>query len=154
LLGNLSNWLNQQYIEMPFDDGVNQLGQALSLFNDRVSFVMQDDEFGKRLGLFAAGGRAIVAPYILKNLRIDLQSRALQWISQNQPDYTIAEASLLEKTLQKDVIDEKYIARGWITSGSVKISVTAGSNFTALGEIEVPTPKALWRVESEMTETV
>lgn len=154
MLGNLANWLNQQYITMPFDDGVNSLGDALNLFNERVSFVLNDDEFGKRLGLFAAGGRAIVAPYILKNLRIDMQSRALQWISQNQPDYTIAEASLLESTLQKEVIEQKYIARGWIVSGSVKISVTPGSNFTALGEIEVPQPKALWRVESQMTETV
>lgn len=153
MLSNLSNWKNQQYIQMPLNDGVDSLGAALNLFNDRVSFVMNDDEFGNRLGLFAAGGRAIVAPYILKNLRIDMQSRSLQWISQNQPQYTIAEAALLEKTLQKEVID-LYISRRWITSGSVSIAVTAGSNFTARGEISVPTPKALWRVESEMTETV
>lgn len=154
LLGNLANWKNQQYIQMPFDDGVNELGQARSLFNERISFVANSTEFGRRLGMFAAGKRAIVAPYILKNLRIDLQSRALQWISQNQPDYTVAEASLLESTLQKDVIDGKYIAQGLIVSGSVKVSVIPGSNFTARSEIEVPQPKAMWQVESQMTETV
>jgi hypothetical protein len=92
-LSNQVNWLNQQYIEMPFDDEVSTLGAAESLFDDKVSFVIQDEEFGNRLGLFCAGGKAIVAPYILKNLRIDMQSKALQWIASNQPQYTIKEAA-------------------------------------------------------------
>jgi hypothetical protein len=114
LLSNLSDWNNQQYITMPVNDGVDELGEAISLFDNKVSFVMQDDEFGKRLGLFAAGNRAIVAPYIIKNLMIDLQSRALNWISGNQPSYTLKEAALLETRLQEDVINS-YILRGWIT---------------------------------------
>ena len=118
LLSNLVNWKNQQYIEMPFDDDVDELGEAVSLFDDKVSFVINDTEYGNRLGLFAAGAKAIVAPYILKNLRIDLQSAALQWIASNQPQFTIKEATLLEARLQEDVINS-YITRGWIESGTI-----------------------------------
>lgn len=151
LLSNLVNWKNQQYIEMPFNDDVDELGEAVSLFDDKVSFVINDDEFGNRLALFVAGGKAIVAPYILKNLRIDMQSRALQWIALNQPQYTIKEATLLETRIQEDVINA-YVERGWIESGEIAITLQQ-QNFVASGEIEVPTPKALWRVVNEMTET-
>jgi len=138
---------------MPFSDDIDELGEAESLFDDKVSFVISDSEFGKRLALFAVGGKAIVAPYILKNLRIDLQSRALQWISENQPQYTKKEAALLETRLQEDVINEDYVNRDLIESGKVEISLV-NSNFVANGTIIVAEPKGLWRVESEMTQTV
>jgi len=148
-----TNWRNQQYVTMPFSDDIDELGEAESLFDDKVSFVISDSEFGKRLALFAVGGKAIVAPYILKNLRIDLQSRALQWISENQPQYTKKEAALLETRLQEDVINEDYVNRDLIESGKVEISLV-NSNFVANGTIIVAEPKGLWRVESEMTQTV
>lgn len=153
LLSNSSNWLNQQYITMPFDDEIETLGAANSLFDDKVSFVISDDEFGKRLGLFAVGGKAIVAPYILKNLRIDLQSASLSWISGNQPQYTLKEASLLETRLQQDVINEDYIERGLIEAGIVQITLV-NENFVATGAINVSEPKALWRVFNEMRQTL
>lgn len=147
-----TNWSNQQYIAMPFNDDVDELGNAESLFEQRISFVIHDDEFGNRLAFLCAGGKAIIAPYILKNLRVDMQSRALQWISQNKPQYTLKEAALLETRLQEDVINS-YIARSLIVSGSVEITLVE-QNFQANGAIEVPEPKALWRVVSEMVETV
>ncbi len=152
LLSNLSDWLNQQYITMPFDDGVDVLGDATTLFDDKVSFALNDDEFGNRLALFAAGGKAIIAPYILKNLSVDLQSRSLQWISGNEPQYTKKEAALLETRLQEDVVN-LYVSRRWIESGTVEITLEE-QNFVATGDIEVPQPKALWRVFSELRETV
>lgn len=151
LLSNLSNWRNQQYISMPVNDDIDDLGEANGYFDDKVSFVLNDTQYGNRLGLFAVGGKAIVAPYILKNLRVDLQSRALNWIASNQPQYTLKEASLLETRLQEDVIN-LYISLGWITEGTVTISLVQG-NFVANGEITVPEPKALWRIYGEMVET-
>jgi hypothetical protein len=154
MLANASDWLNQQYIQMPFNDGVEELGEALSLFNDKVSFVINDEEFNNRLSLFTCGGVAIAAPYIKKNLCIDLQSRALQWISANQPQYTVKEAALLETRLEEDVINDYVLNKGWIESGNVEITISPTGNFTATGSIEIPQPKALWRVESELRETV
>lgn len=152
LLANQSNWLNQQYIPMPKNDGVDTLGQANALFDDKVSFVLNDDEYANRLALFACGGKAIAAPYILKNFCIDLQSRALQWIALNQPQYTVKNASLLESALIEDVLVRKYIARNWIEGGTISISLVE-DNFVANGEIEVPEPRALWRVFNELRAT-
>ncbi len=152
LLSNQTNWNNQQYIPMPYNDDVDELGEAESLFDDKVSFVIHDDEFSNRLGLFAAGHRAIVAPYIVKNLIIDMQSAALSWISGNQPQYTKKNAALLETRLQEDVINA-YILRGWIEAGIVEISLEQ-DNFVAAGDINVAEPKALWRVFSELRQTL
>jgi hypothetical protein len=153
LLSNRSGWLNQQYITMPLNDGIETLGQAESLFDSKVSFVISDDEFGNRLALFAAGEKAVVEPYILKNLRVDLQSAGLSWISANQPSYTKKEAALLETRLQEDVINAKYIALNWIEAGIVQITLVE-SNFVANGSINVAEPKALWRVFNEMRQTL
>lgn len=149
MLSNALTWRNQQYITMPLNDGVSTLGQAESLFDDKVSFVMNDTQYGNRLGLFAVGGKAIVAPYIIKNLQIDMQSEALQFISGNQPAYTKVNATLLENALTKVI--QSYIDRQLIEDGSVQIKLEQG-NFVASGYINVTEPKALWRVFAEITQ--
>lgn len=151
MLSNLSQWRNQQYITMPFADDVASLGAANAYFDDKVSFVIQDSEYGNRLGLFAAGGKAIVAPYIKKNLELDLQSAALTYISGNQPQYTKKQAALLEDELQKVI--QSYIDREWIESGTVEIQLIQ-SNFIATGNINISEPKALWRIFAEMRQTL
>lgn len=151
LLSNITNWSNQQLIDMPLDDEIDELGEAVSLFDERVSFALQDDEFGKRLGFFVAGKRAIVAPYIFKNFKIDLQSRAVQWIATNQPDYTVKDATLLEAALIDDVATP-YIEKGWLTEATIVIKADQG-NFIASGQITAPNPKALWRVANQFTES-
>lgn len=152
LLSNAANWTNLQYIPMPVDDGIDTLGEANSMYDDRVSFAINDDEFGKRLGFFVAGGKAIAAPYIEKNLRVDLQSAALTWISANQPSYTVVEASLLETRLQEDVINVMYIQppRKWISAGVVSITLVE-TNFIGSADIDIAEPKALWRLAGQMT---
>lgn len=151
LLSNSLSWKNQQYITMPFDDEIDTLGEAESLFDDKISFALNDDEFGKRLALFACGSKAITAPYILRNLEIDLQSAALTYVSANNPDYTLTEAALIEDECQK-VINEDYIATKLVSSGKIVITLEE-DNFVAAGRITVPTPKALWRIAGEMTQT-
>lgn len=153
LLSNPSAWLNQQYIPMPFNDGVDLLGEANALFDDRISFVLNDTEFGNRLAFFVAGGKAIVAPYIKKNLSIDLQSQTLNWISANQPQYTLVNASLLESNLQEKVIQQKYIDTKMITDGVVEISLV-NDNFVATGEVNITEPKAFWRVFGNLRSTL
>lgn len=151
MLSNALNWRNQQYIQMPVADDTDTLGEANALFDDKVNFVLSDDEFGNRLGLFAAGGKAIVSPYIKRNLELDFQSAALSYISGNQPAYTNTQAALLEDEL-KNVI-QSYIDREWITAGTVSIVLDQG-NFVASGEINISEPKALWRIFAEMRQTL
>jgi hypothetical protein len=159
LLSNTLDWKNQQYITMPFADDADILGDAEALFDDKISFVISDDEFGNRLALLACGGKSIVAPYIIRNLEIDLQSKGLQYISANQPAYTLTQAALLEDELQK-VIDGDglengnpgYVGKGWITEGTVRITLEE-DNFVAAGRIAVPTPRSLWRIDGQLTQS-
>lgn len=151
LLANSLSWLNQQYITMPLADDVDTLGAANALFDDKISFVIDDSQFGKRLGLFACGGKAIVAPYITRNLEIDLQSAALSYISGNQPAYTRTQAALIEDELQKVV--DGYVERQWIEDGVVEVKLEQ-ANFVASGYINTAEPKALWRIFGEIRQTL
>lgn len=151
LLSNRLAWNNQQYISMPLADDVDSLGAANVLFDDKISFVISDAEFGNRLGLFTAGGKAIIAPYVTRNLEIDLQSRALSYVSGNQPGYTLTQAALLQDELQK-VID-LYISRQWIELGQIDIKLEQ-QNFVASGYINISEPNALWRIFGELRQTL
>lgn len=149
LLSNSLNWLNQQFITMPATDDVDALGECETLFDSKISFSLSDDEYGQRLGLFAAGGKAIVAPYIKRNLEIDLQSEALSYVSANQPQYTKTQAALMEDELQKVV--DSYVTRKWIESGSAEVKLEQ-SNFVASGYFEIKEPTALWRILGQITQ--
>lgn len=151
LLSNPLNWLNQQYIPMPLADDVDTLGKANALFDAKISFVISDDEFSNRLALLACGGKAIVAPYIERNLELDLQSKALQYVSGNMPGYTRTQAALLEDELGKVVAS--YIDRQWIEEGVIEVKLEQ-DNFVASGYINIREPRALWRVFGEMRQTL
>ena len=151
LLSNSLDWKNQQYVSMPVGGEVTVKGDAESLFDDKVSFVASDDEYGHKLSLFAVGGKAIVAPYITRNLEVDMQSATLAFISGNQPQYTKKAAAQLESDLN-DVI-KLYISRGWIETGVVTVELEE-ENFVASGYINISEPSALWRVYANMEQTL
>lgn len=150
LLANAAKWKNQQYIAMPFADDVDELGEANNLFDKKISFVISDSEYGNRLGLLTAGGKAVVAPYVIRNIQIDMQSRGLSYISANQPNYTLKHAALMEDELDKVV--KAYIEDGSIEDGDVQVTLLQ-DNFVASGNIIVTEPKALWRIFAEMSQT-
>lgn len=142
-----NSWKNLQYIEMPYSSGITTINGAELFFADNISFVLSSEEYSNRLALFASNRRAIVAPYIYEELTLKLQSKALQYISLNEPNYNEGEASLLEDALQ-GVVD-LYVADGVITHGSVDVSLT-DEQFVAKAEIAIPEPKALWRIRATM----
>lgn len=142
-----NSWKNQQYIEMRKGSGINTINQAELMFEDSISFVLTSEEYQNRLALFASNRRAIIAPYVYEELALKLQSKALQYISLNQPNYTESEASLLEDTLQAVV--DGYVEQGIITHGKVIVSLT-DEQFVAKAEINIPEPKALWRIRATM----
>lgn len=150
LLSNALNWRNQQYITMPFADDVDTLGEAEALFDDKISFVIHDDEYGNRLALLSAGAHAVIAPYVIRNLEVDMQSAALSYISANQPQATMKQAALIQDELQK-VIDE-YKRIEWIEDGSIQVTLGA-EQFVAAADITVTEPTALWRIFGEMRQS-
>lgn len=149
LLSNAASWKNQQYITMPVNDDVDTLGEATALFDERISFVASDEDYGNRLAFFAAGGKAIVAPYIIKQFRIELQAAATSWIALNQPAYTNVNAVKLSNHLRTEVLEKKFINTGLIETATVTISIV-NDNFVATGLITASEPRALWRVANEM----
>lgn len=156
LLSNTLDWTNQQYVTMPFADDVDSVGEAENLFDLRISFVIQDQQYGTRLALFCAGGVAIVAPYIIRNLEIDMQSKGLQYVSANQPAYTKKHAALLQDELDKIINGSPdargYVQKGWIESGSVQVLLEQ-DDFVATGLINVKKPRALWRIVGTITQS-
>jgi hypothetical protein len=140
------DWTNQQYIEMPFNDGIDELSEAENLYSDKISFVINSTEYGNRLSLFTNNRKAIVAPYIFEYFQLSLQGWGVSYIALNQPKYTIREASLLQDYLQEKA-DERFIASEIVEELSVKISLVE-DNFMANGDIVIAEPKALWRVNS------
>jgi len=140
------DWKNQQYIEMPFDDGIDDDGEPENLFDDKISFVLSDEQYGNRLSLFANAGKAIIAPYIFEWFRVSIQGWGLQYIALNEPSYTIREASLLQDFLEEKA-EARFVAPEIVEFLSVKISLVE-DNFMANGDLVVAEPKALWRVNS------
>ena len=145
--GNLLNsigWLNRQYTTLPMSSDVDTLGKADNLFDQRISFAITSPQYGTRLGLFAVGSKAIIYPYVVENLRVDLQGRALQIFALNNPQYTLVEAVLLQNKLQ-DVINS-YVENGALEEGS--ITITLGDNtFIANGNAVISEPSAMWRAQ-------
>lgn len=146
LLGGVS-WKNQQYIEMP-EAGFEKIGDAEYDFEKRMSFVLNQDVL-YYLAMFATKGRAIIAPYVIKEIIIKQQSKALSWIAANQPSYNIVNAKLLEDKLNE--VYEPYLKDGIIQNGFTTIELNPDDSFSCKGNIEIDDPKALWRVFANLT---
>jgi hypothetical protein len=142
------DWENQQYIEMPFDDGINTQAEAENLYDNKISFVLSSEEFGKRLSLFTNNRKAIIAPYIFEWFQLSLQSWGVQYIALNQPKYTLREASLLQDYLEEKA-EERFVATEIVEFLSVKITLVE-DNFMANGDVVISEPKALWRVTAKI----
>lgn len=146
-----ATWRNQQYVEMPVNDGIDTIAEALNLYNSRISFVLNSIQYGNRLALFTNNRKAIVAPYLSELFQIMMQGWGVGYIALNQPAYTILQASLLEDYLAGEA-DKTFVQTNLIESVSVQISLVE-NNFTASGSLQIAEPKALWRVNSVLTET-
>lgn len=94
-LGSLlsaNGWSDQQYIKYGGSSSietVSSIGAAESLFDDRITFWINDEKEGVHLSFFGNGGEAITQRYIAEDLKISLQSQALSYISRNQPMNTL-----------------------------------------------------------------
>lgn len=145
------DWTNQQYIEMPVNDGIDDKAERENLFELRISFVLNSAQYGNRLAFFTNNRKAIVAPYISEYFQISLQGWGVAYIAQNQPAYTIREASLLEDDLKERAF-KLFVDTNLVQFLSIKISLVE-NNFMANGDLVIAEPKALWRVNSVLTET-
>jgi hypothetical protein len=145
-----ATWRNQQYVEMPLNDGIDTIAEALNLYDSRISFVLNSDQYQNRLAFFANNRKAIVAPYLSELFQLMMQGWGVGYIALNQPAYTILQASLLEDYLAGEA-DKTFVQTNLIENISVQITLVE-NNFTASGNLQIAEPKALWRVSSVLTE--
>lgn len=142
------DWQNQQYIEMPVNDGIDDLSEAENLFDNKISFVLNSTEYQNRLALFTNNRKAIVAPYIYEWFQLSMQGWGVQYIALNQPKYTLREASLLQDFLDEKA-DARFVASEIVEVVTVKITLVE-DNFIANGDLVISEPKALWRVNAKL----
>ncbi len=145
-----AQWNNCQYIQMPKDDRIRDLGEAEALFEDRVSFALTSEQYGPRLAFLCAGGQAIIAPYITQELTINLQGAALKYLNLNRPQYTVAQAKLLEDYLESDA-NARYVQSGLLTYARVNVELT-NQNYVGTVSVSIPEPTALWRLKGILTQ--
>lgn len=145
-----TQWNNNQYISLPKDDGITNLAVAKSLFEDRISFALTSEDYGPRLAFFGVGGQAIIAPYVTEELMNNLQAAALRYLNLNRPQYTLVQAKLLEKALNKDA-QTRYVDTGLLTYARVEITLVK-SNYEGTVSVSIPEPSALWRLVGILTQ--
>ncbi|MGB2579417.1 hypothetical protein AAIR98_001336 [Elusimicrobium simillimum] len=148
---NAEPWDNRQYITMPKDDGIKDLGTANAHYDDRLSFVLTSAQYGPRLAFFTAGGQAIISPYLIKELSLALQGAAVQYININKPQYTMTQSKLLEEYLQGTL--NKYHDMGLLEEGKITITLHK-QNYEASALIAVPQPTALWKIIGNLRQEV
>lgn len=149
-----ASWRNQQYISTSVSDGaIDTLGAANTLFDERVSFFIEDSEHGNRLGFFVAGGQSITTPYISKEVEMNMQYAMTNFITVNQPFNTSISRADLERVGNKLLLE--YVERGYLDADKVnKIVVTDSPEaFVVSGNLTTSPAVALWRVRMDAYQT-
>lgn len=147
-------WRNQQYITSTVSDGaIDTLGQAELLFDERVSFYLEDEDYGFRLGFFGAGGKSITTPYITQEVELNMQYEMANWIAINQPFNTSIQRASLERIGNK--ILDGYVELGYLDPDAVnelKVNDSAEA-FVVNGNLTLAPSVALWRVKVDAFQT-
>ena len=150
-------WKNQQYIKPSFTDigAVESLGLAESLFSDKTTFYIEDNEFGIRLSLFTVNQDSVTVPYINKEIYLTSQSLTLQFLSANQPFNIVAQRVLLEDLLNKN-LRTYYIETGLLDpDGTNEFKVTNSLELFKVNAALTTTPaQALWRMDLTAQEAI
>ena len=144
-----TEWRNQQYIPVNtlLGNPVVELNKADLLFDERLSFYLQDDEQGVRLAFFVAGGKSITTPYIDEELRVVIQSDMLNFLSANQPMNIETNRRLLQQVGNKVI--QSFIDRSLLDpDGTNTLTITKSNEvFIVDGEMTTSEAVALWRVQ-------
>lgn len=151
-------WRDQQYIQVSGNDvfTISALGDAEALFSKKVSFYLGDDQYGKRLGFFGAGGFAITQPYINEEIKRITQSTGVNYLALNQPRNIPISRILLENTLQDKIDEYKESPYQYLDpTGTNEIKLTTSNEaFVLNGQMTTKVAEPIWRVKVEARQEV
>lgn len=147
-------WRNQQYIPSTSESGaVKTVGDAETLYNDRVSFFLTGDSSGTRLGFFCVGGLSITTPYVSKELELSMQFQMTNYLTVNQPFNVELSRASLARIGNKQV--KVYLDAGLLDPDETNtISITKSVEvFEVNGALTTAPAIALWRVKISAYQT-
>jgi hypothetical protein len=148
-------WRNQQYLQLPSTISntfaVKHMSFAKAFFDKRLSFFLDDDELGQRLGFFGVHDDPVVKPYIKRQIELEIQQVLVDYIALNEPTNTALERANLEESAQ-DIIDTytqpPYSYLDADSENSVSI-IKSNKRYIVNGSITMDVPDPIWRVEIE-----
>ncbi|AUR91085.1 tail sheath protein [Vibrio phage 1.155.O._10N.222.55.B3] len=149
LLSQQTFWGNQQYIDFSSSESIetiSSIGLAESYFDDRLSFWIYDEDEGTRLGFFASGGEAITDKYISEELKLNMQSDAVNYIAINQPMNTLLMRVGLQNELQSVV--DSYVDDDYLDPEETNEIVVSNSSekYFVNGTLNIELAEPIWRM--------
>lgn len=149
LLSTSTFWGNQQYVDYAGGSAIetiSSLGLAESYFDSRLTFWLFDETEGTKLAGFFNGGDAITQKYIDEELKLNIQSEAVSYISVNQPMNVFDMRVSLQNELQavvNEYVDDDYLD----PDGENTIIVTdSDEDFFVNGTLSVKHAQPIWRM--------
>lgn len=146
-------WRDQQYIQVTSNEvtTIVDLGEAEALFLKKVSFYLGDDQYGKRLGFFGAGGSAITQPYVNEEIKRITQSTGVNYLALNQPRNIPISRILLENALQDKIDEYKLPPYQYLdpTGTNEIVLTTSNEAFVLNGQMTTKVAEPIWRVKVE-----
>lgn len=151
-----NSWKDLQLARLDDTDayGITNMGTANELFAAGVSFAITDPEYKTCLALFAAGGKTITAPYILRQAKIQTQSLFVQYLALRNPKWTRREAGMIESYLNNN-LQQIFVQTGLANELRlvVDLDTTEGDWYVA-GVLQVEKPKAIWRMKLDFYQDI
>jgi hypothetical protein len=148
------SWNNQQAVQTPI--GSPLASTFDDYFDRKISFIGTDKISGvhKVCGFFC-GGRPIIAPYIMEQLKVELQDKWQAYLVKNSPNVSELNCAKIQSYLYDEVLTnyiqtDEYAKRP-LTMANIKVYVE-NNDFAGLCDIEISKITAWWRLLTTITE--
>jgi hypothetical protein len=154
LLLSENSWNNLQAVQTP--NGSPLASSFDDYFDKKISFIGTDKISGvhKVCGFFC-GGRPIITPYIMEQLKVELQDKWQAYLVKNSPNVSELNCAKIQSYLYDEVLinyiqTDEYASRP-LTYANIKVYVE-NNDFAGLCDIEISKITAWWRLLTTITE--
>ncbi|MDR1498720.1 MAG: hypothetical protein LBS34_00325 [Rickettsiales bacterium] len=153
LLGE-DGWNNLQAVQTP--NGSPLAGTLDDYFDKKLSFIGTDKVSGlhKVCGFFC-GGRPIITPYLMEQVKVELQDKWQAYLVKNSPNVSELNCAKIQSYLYEDVLTnyiqtDEYANRPLI-SADIKVYME-NNDFAGMCDIEISKITAWWRLLTTIVE--
>jgi hypothetical protein len=148
------NWSNQQAVQTPIGSPIASTFD--DYFDRKLSFIGTDkiSNIHKVCGFFC-GARPIITPYIMEQLKVELQDKWQAYLVKNSPNVSELNCAKIQSYLYEDVLanyiqTDEYANRP-LVSADIKVYME-NNDFAGMCDIEISKLTAWWRLLTTITE--